>query len=95
MTVESRGTGTADGGPPRPRVVAETVMAATSHQQWGKATVVDASDVAEHVRRIVLEPERLRGAGGAGHALDIGVYVNGGRRAVVLRRRHGAVRHRS
>jgi vanillate monooxygenase ferredoxin subunit len=54
-------------------------MGATSHRQWGKATVVDTTDVAQHVRRIVLEPERLATPAAPGTHLDIEVYVNGGR----------------
>ncbi len=54
-------------------------MGATSHRQWGRATVVDATDVAAHIRRVVLEPGRLATPAPPGSHLDVEVYVNGGR----------------
>jgi vanillate O-demethylase ferredoxin subunit len=53
-------------------------MAATSHRRWGKATVVDATEVAQGIRRIVLEPTQLGAPAPPGSHIDVGVYVNGG-----------------
>src|SRR3712207_2649722 len=52
-------------------------MGATSHKQWGKARVLDVCDVAQHVRQVVLEPERLNAPAPPGSHIDITVYVNG------------------
>src|SRR4051812_15651976 len=52
-------------------------MAATSHKRWGKARVLDVCEVAQHVRQVVLEPERLEAPAPPGSHIDIGVYVNG------------------
>ena len=52
-------------------------MGATSHKRWGKARVVDVCEVAQHVRQVVLEPERLDAPAPPGSHIDIGVYVNG------------------
>ena len=52
-------------------------MAATSAKRWGRARVIDVCEVAQHVRRIVLEPERLEAPAPPGSHIDIGVYVNG------------------
>ena len=52
-------------------------MAATSAKRWGRARVIDVCEVAEHVRRVVLEPERLDVPAPPGSHIDIGVYVNG------------------
>src|ERR671938_120695 len=52
-------------------------MGATTHKRWRKARVLDVCDVAQHVRQIVLEPERLEAPAPPGSHIDIGVYVNG------------------
>ena len=52
-------------------------MAATSAKRWGRARVIDVCEVAQHVRRVVLEPERLDVPAPPGSHIDIGVYVNG------------------
>jgi ferredoxin-NADP reductase len=52
-------------------------MGATSHKRWGPARVLDVREVAQHVRQIVLEPERLEAPAPPGSHIDIGVYVNG------------------
>lgn len=52
-------------------------MGATSHKRWGSARVLDACDVAENVRQIVLEPEDPGPAAPPGSHIDVGVYVNG------------------
>src|SRR3954471_20799108 len=52
-------------------------MAATTHKRWRKARVLDVCEVAEHVRQVVLEPERLESPAPPGSHIDIGVYVNG------------------
>ena len=52
-------------------------MAATSAKRWGRARVIDVCEVAQHVRRIVLEPEQLDVPAPPGSHIDIGVYVNG------------------
>ena len=52
-------------------------MAATSAKRWGRARVIDVREVAQHVRRVVLEPERLDVPAPPGSHIDIGVYVNG------------------
>jgi vanillate O-demethylase ferredoxin subunit len=53
-------------------------MGATSHRRWGKATVVDACEVARGVRQIVLEPAEPGPPPPPGSHIDVGVYVNGG-----------------
>src|ERR687889_1910217 len=52
-------------------------MAATSAKRWRRARVIDVREVAQHVRRIVLEPERVEAPAPPGSHIDIGVYVNG------------------
>jgi ferredoxin-NADP reductase len=52
-------------------------MGATSHKRWGKARVLDVCEVAQHVRQVVLEPDRLEAPAPPGSHIDIGVYVNG------------------
>src|ERR687889_1244523 len=52
-------------------------MAATSAKRWRRARVIDVREVAQHVRRVVLEPERLEAPAPPGSHIDIGVYVNG------------------
>jgi ferredoxin-NADP reductase len=52
-------------------------MGATSHKRWGKARVVDVCEVAQHVRQVVLAPERMETPAPPGSHIDIGVYVNG------------------
>ena len=52
-------------------------MAATTSKRWGKARVLDVCEVAQHVRQVVLEPERLEAPAPPGSHIDIGVYVNG------------------
>jgi vanillate O-demethylase ferredoxin subunit len=52
-------------------------MGATTHKRWGTARVLDVCDVAEHVRQVVLEPERLEHPAPPGSHIDITVYVNG------------------
>ena len=52
-------------------------MGATTHKRWGKARVLDVCEVAQHVRQVVLEPERLDAPAPPGSHIDIGVYVNG------------------
>lgn len=52
-------------------------MGAANHKRWGKARVLDVCDVAQHVRQIVLEPERMESPAPPGSHIDIGVYVNG------------------
>jgi ferredoxin-NADP reductase len=52
-------------------------MGATSHKRWGKARVLDVCEVAQHVRQVVLEPERLEAGAAPGSHIDIQVYVNG------------------
>jgi ferredoxin-NADP reductase len=52
-------------------------MGATSHKRWGPARVLDVREVAQHVRQVVLEPERLDAPAPPGSHIDIGVYVNG------------------
>jgi ferredoxin-NADP reductase len=52
-------------------------MGATSHKRWGRARVLDACDVAQNVRQVVLEPEELEAPAPPGSHIDIGVYVNG------------------
>ena len=52
-------------------------MGATSHKRWGRARVVDACEVAQHVRQVVLAPERTDVPAPPGSHIDIGVYVNG------------------
>ena len=52
-------------------------MGATSHKRWGRARVLDVCEVAQHVRQVVLEPERLDAPAPPGSHIDIGVYVNG------------------
>jgi ferredoxin-NADP reductase len=52
-------------------------MGATSHKRWGRARVVDACEVAQHVRQVVLAPERMDAPAPPGSHIDIGVYVNG------------------
>src|ERR671921_55757 len=52
-------------------------MGATTHKRWGKARVLDVCEVAQHVRQVVLEPERLEVGAAPGSHIDIQVYVNG------------------
>src|SRR3954452_18893653 len=52
-------------------------MGATSHKRWGRARVVDVCEVAQHVRQVVLEPDRMEAPAPPGSHIDIGVYVNG------------------
>ncbi len=52
-------------------------MGATTHKRWGPARVLDVSEVAQHVRQVVLEPEHLDAPAPPGSHIDIGVYVNG------------------
>ena len=52
-------------------------MGATSHKRWGRARVVDVCEVAQHVRQVVLAPERMEAPAPPGSHIDIGVYVNG------------------
>src|SRR3954471_16782521 len=52
-------------------------MEATTHKRWGKARVLDVCEVAQHVRQIVLEPERLDAPAPPGSHIDIGVYIHG------------------
>jgi vanillate monooxygenase ferredoxin subunit len=52
-------------------------MGATTHKRWGRARVLDVCEVAQYVRKIVLEPERLEAPAPPGSHIDIGVYVNG------------------
>jgi len=52
-------------------------MGATSHKRWGRARVVDVCEVAQHVRQVVLAPERMDAPAPPGSHIDIGVYVNG------------------
>ncbi|MDT7578553.1 MAG: hypothetical protein QOH17_4886 [Pseudonocardiales bacterium] len=52
-------------------------MGATSHKRWGPARVLDVCEVAQHVRQVVLEPERLDAPAPPGSHVDIGVFVNG------------------
>ncbi len=52
-------------------------MGATSHKRWGRARVVDVCEVAQHVRQVVLAPERTDAPAPPGSHIDIGVYVNG------------------
>jgi ferredoxin-NADP reductase len=52
-------------------------MGATSHKRWGPARVVDVCEVAQHVRQVVLAPERADAPAPPGSHIDIGVYVNG------------------
>jgi ferredoxin-NADP reductase len=52
-------------------------MGATNHRRWGRATVVDTTEVAQGIRRIVLEPDQLGAPAPPGSHLDVGVYVNG------------------
>src|SRR5829696_1339087 len=52
-------------------------MGATSHKRWGKARVLDICAVAQNVRQVVLEPDRLEAPAPSGSHIDIGVYVNG------------------
>jgi vanillate O-demethylase ferredoxin subunit len=54
-------------------------MGATSQKRWGKATIVDVCDVAQHIRQVVLEPAESGPAPPPGSHLDIEVYVNGSR----------------
>jgi ferredoxin-NADP reductase len=49
----------------------------TSHKRWGQARVVDVCKVAQHVRQVVLAPERMDAPAPPGSHIDIGVYVNG------------------
>src|ERR1044072_373450 len=53
-------------------------MGATSHKRWGRARVVDVCEVAQHVRQVVLAPERMEAPAPPGSHIDIGVYVTGG-----------------
>jgi ferredoxin-NADP reductase len=53
-------------------------MGATTHKRWGKATVVDTIEVAQGIRRIVLEPAELGSPAPPGSHIDVTVYVNGG-----------------
>lgn len=64
-------------GPRRTCSGRRTSMGATSHKRWGPARVVDVHDAAQHVRRIVLEPERPDGPAAPGTHIDIGVYLHG------------------
>ena len=52
-------------------------MGATSHKRWGRARVVDVCEVAQHVRQVVLAPDRVDAPAPPGSHIDIGVYVNG------------------
>lgn len=52
-------------------------MGATTHKRWGPATVVEVGEAAQHVRRIVLAPERLDEPAPPGSHIDIGVYIGG------------------
>jgi vanillate O-demethylase ferredoxin subunit len=52
-------------------------MGATTHKRWGTARVLDVCDVAQHVRQVVLEPDRLDAPAPPGSHIDIEVYVNG------------------
>src|SRR5215213_6107362 len=52
-------------------------MGATSHKRWSRARVVDVCEVAQHVRQVVLAPERMEAPAPPGSHIDIGVYVNG------------------
>jgi ferredoxin-NADP reductase len=52
-------------------------MGATSHKRWGPARVLNVCEVAQHVRQVVLEPERLDAPAPPGSHVDIGVFVNG------------------
>lgn len=52
-------------------------MGATSHKRWGPARVLDVCEVAQYVRRVVVEPERLDAPAPPGSHVDIGVFVNG------------------
>jgi ferredoxin-NADP reductase len=52
-------------------------MGATTHKRWGRARVLDVCPVAQNVRQVVLEPERLEAPAPPGSHIDIGVYVNG------------------
>ncbi len=52
-------------------------MGATTSKRWGRARVLDVCEVAQHVRQVVLEPERLEAPAPPGSHIDIGVYVNG------------------
>ena len=52
-------------------------MGATSHARWGRARVVDVCEVAQHVRQVVLAPDRMDAPAPPGSHIDIGVYVNG------------------
>jgi ferredoxin-NADP reductase len=54
-------------------------MGATSHKVWRTATVLDSRPVADNVRQIVLEPERLEAPAPPGSHIDIEVYANGRR----------------
>ena len=51
-------------------------MGATSHKRWGRARVVEVGEVAQHVRQVVLAPERMDAPAPPGSHVDIGVYVN-------------------
>src|ERR1700709_1822740 len=52
-------------------------MGATSHKRWRTATVLEAREAAQHVKRIVLEPEQLEEPAPPGSHIDIEVYANG------------------
>ena len=36
-------------------------MGATSHKRWGNARVLDVCEAAQHVRKVVLEPDQVDG----------------------------------
>ena len=52
-------------------------MSASTSRRWTKATVVDASDVAESIRRIVLRPDTPGPAAPPGSHIDVGVRIRG------------------
>jgi ferredoxin-NADP reductase len=52
-------------------------MGASSSRRWTKATVVDAADVAEAIRRIVLRPEASGAPAPPGSHVDVGVRIRG------------------
>ncbi len=52
-------------------------MGATSHKRWGPARVVEVRDAAQHVMKVVLEPERPNGPAAPGTHIDIGVFLHG------------------
>ena len=60
-------------------------MGATSHKRWGKARVLDVCEVAQHVRQVVLEPERMEAPAPPGQPhRHRRLRQRPGRRAVVL-----------